>query len=335
MIQPLTGAEKQYRSTVNRLAFSLLVFYGLFNVYSVVMSLVVPALTRELTAPLSVVIYEVTYGVLYAAVFLVPVLFYYLISKHEPHEPLDTSFTMPRETILYIFVGIALVSAAGYFNSWLLELFEYRTFTEEMLFDTSASTNYELVLTFFTLAVVPGFVEELLFRGVILKNLLPYGRTTAVFASALLFGVMHQNAGQLLYATVAGLVFGYVFVYTKSLWCCVLMHVCNNFLSVLSTAISERLAQDHANAILLGVEIAVFMLGLAAAVYLVLHRKRDPDAVWREGVFEKELQPDAEYMEIALPLSRRVKLFFSAPMIVFLALCTAQMAFLLVLSLLL
>lgn len=329
----MTPQETRYRSTVNRLAFSLLIFYGLFNVYSVIMSVVLPLFTDRMSPLAGTVLYEVVYGLLYAAVFIAPVLFYHLISKREGHEPLDLRFHVPRETPLYIFAGIAFVFAAGYFNTLLLELFDYAAFSENMIFDTRVSTNYEMVLMFFTLAIVPGFVEELLFRGVILKNLLPYGRTTAVFASALLFGVMHQNAGQLLYATVAGLVFGYVYVHTRSLWCCVLMHVCNNFLSVLTTAISERVPEGRATMLLYGIELAIFLLGIAAAIFLILKAKWDREGVLHHGAFEQELKPHPEYATVALPLSRRVRLFFSAPMIIFFVLCAAQMATLLGLSL--
>ncbi len=331
----MTPEEKRYHGTVNRIAFSLLVFYGAFNIYSIIMTYVVPLFTDRMPAVAGSVTYELIYGTLYAAVFILPVLFYYLISKHEPHEPLDTAFTLPRETPLYIFAGLALISAAGYLNSLLLDAFDYSSFTEEILFESDITLNYQVVLMFFTLAIVPGFVEELLFRGMILKNLLPYGRTTAVFASALLFGIMHQNAGQFLYATVAGLVFGYIYVYTRSLWCCILMHFCNNFLSLVHTIILERLPEGTAMPLLFGMELVVFALGIAAAIYLILHKTEDRTAIFRSGAFEQELPPHPEYAEVAIPMARRVRLFFSAPMIVFLALCAAQMLLLLGLSLIL
>ncbi len=326
----MTPEEKRYHGTVNRIAFSLLVFYGAFNLYSIIMTYVVPLFTDRMSAVAGRVTYDLIYGVLYAAVFILPVFFYYLISKHAQPEPFDATFTLPRETPLYIFVGVAIISAAGYLNSLLLDIFDYSGFTEEILFESDVTLNYQVVLMLFTLAIVPGFVEELLFRGMILKNLLPYGRTTAVFASALLFGIMHQNAGQFLYATVAGLVFGYIYVYTRSLWCCILMHFCNNFLSLVHTVILERLPESTAMPLLFGMELVVFALGIAAAVYLILHKTGDRTEIFRTGVFERELPPDPEYAEVALPLSRRVRLFFSAPMIVFLALCAAQIVILVV-----
>ena len=37
---------------------------------------------------------------------------------------------------------------------------------------------------------VPALCEEFLFRGCILSNLLPYGKTTAILASAVLFSMI-------------------------------------------------------------------------------------------------------------------------------------------------
>ena len=198
---------------------------------------------------------------------------------------------------------------------------------------TSTATSNEIITYQVLARGVPAFVEELLFRGMILRNLLPYGRTAAVLASALLFGVMHQNAGQFLYATVAGLFLGYVYAHTRSFWCCVLIHFCNNFLSLVHTVLLERLPEEFATLLLFLMELVFFVLGIVAAVYLILHQKQGSAEMFRDGAFERELAPDPEYAAIELPLSRRVKLFFSVPMIVFFVLCAAQMLTLLGLSL--
>ena len=66
--------------------------------------------------------------------------------------------------------------------------------------------------------------------------------------------------------------------------------------------------------------MAVFLFGIVATVALILHAKGTPEGQ----------QGDEEI----LPLSRRLRLFFSLPMVIFVALCTAQMAMLLILSVL-
>lgn len=71
--------------------------------------------------------------------------------------------------------------------------------------------------------------EELLFRGVLLRGLLPYGKKSAIIVTSLLFGLFHGNLMQAPYAFVVGLVFGYVAVEYNILWAMVL-HMFNNLI---------------------------------------------------------------------------------------------------------
>ena len=193
----------------------------------------------------------------------------------------------------------------------------------------STSANYELILSLLVMAVLPAFVEEFLFRGLILTTLLPYGRTVAVLCSALLFGVMHQNADQLLYATAAGLVLGYVYVQTRSIWPSVLIHFCNNFLSVLHTALIERLPYRTALAWLYSIEAVCMLLGLLAGILLILRGSRRRKALLLEGCFERDLPLDPEAAITEIPLGRRIRLFFSWPMLIYLVAAGTQIVYLL------
>ena len=320
----MTSAEQNYRDSINRIAFALLIFEALFLLFGVVMG-VVPYLTGALSARAADILYELVYALLYAAVFTIPVFCFHFFSGSKKVVPMYLERRLPRETPLYIFAGIATVTAAAYVNSYIVSVFDYSAFSEEVLWTQSASSNYQLILMFLTMAVVPAFVEEFLFRGLILSNLLPYGRTTAVFASALLFGVMHQNVEQLFYATVAGLVLGFIYVKTESIWTCVLLHFVNNFLSVLQTVIYERLSSLTASAVYGVIQGVVFSLGLLSAILLLLRQKDNRQAILETGCFEKELPADPEYTTEEILPGRRVRLFFSIPMIVFLAICAIQM----------
>ena len=320
----VTPIEAKYRDTVNRLAFALLIFEGLFLLFGVVIG-IVPFFTESLAERTANIIFEIVYGLIYASVFVAPVFFFRLFSRGKSVEPMFLERKLPRETLPYIFMGIAIITAAAYVNSFIVSAFDYSAFSEEMLWGQDVSANYQVVLMLFTTAVVPAFVEEFLFRGLILSNLLPYGRTTAIFASALLFGVMHQNVEQLFYATVAGLVLGYLYVKTRSIWVCVLLHFVNNFTSVLQTVLAERLGEMTANTVIGVMQGVIFAIGLCSAIYLLL---REPDRrkeILKTGVFELDLPADPEYVANEIPLKRRVRLFFSIPMIAFLTACAIQM----------
>jgi membrane protease YdiL (CAAX protease family) len=84
----------------------------------------------------------------------------------------------------------------------------------------------------FTLVVVAPVTEELLFRGVILRGLLGrFSTKWALVISAGLFAVMHQNPWQAGPAFFLGLLFGWYYLRTQSLWPCIAGHALNNLLS--------------------------------------------------------------------------------------------------------
>lgn len=329
----MTPYEKQYRGTVMRLGLALLLFEALFMLQSVILGVATLLLPAFLSPLASDVVCEVISGILYAATFCLPVLLFRALSKNKlPVEPMRTAYRMPRSTLPYVLFGLAVVSAAAYANAMLVDLFSYGEFNSDVLFETSGSSNVELVLLFFTLAVIPAFVEEFLFRGLVLSNLLPYGRTTAILISGVLFGIMHQNVAQLFYATAAGIVLGLVYVKTQSIWPCVLLHFCNNFRSVLQVGITERLPAQSANVVLYVMEGVLLAAALVSALYLFL-RERDTRAdVRRCGAFERALAPDEEYATCPVAPRRRLRLFFTPTMIAFLALCAMQMLSLVALS---
>lgn len=331
-VSPIEG---QYRNLMTRLGLTMLVFEALYTIFGVIIG-ILPFVTDRLMNPIAGdVIYELLYGLLYAAIFVLPVVFFHLISGGKRQEPMELELRLPRSTILYIFAGMAVINAAAYLNSYLVSIFNYSAFTEQLMETHSAVTNYQLILMVFTTAVVPAFVEEFLFRGLILSNLAPYGRTTAVVASALLFGLMHQNAGQLLYATAAGVVLGLLYLKAKSIWPCVLLHFVNNFVSVIQTALLQRLGEETGNGIVGVMQGLILGVGLLCAIVLILREKRERPSVFATGCFEKDLPADPEYVAAELSFGRRVRLFFSAPMIIFLVICTVQMAGLILMALLL
>lgn len=85
------------------------------------------------------------------------------------------------------------------------------------------------------MCVLGPVMEEVMYRGVLLKRARVFGDRTAVVYTALMFGLMHGNISQFLYATAIGLIFGYVAVKTNSIRYTVLLHiVVNTFSSVIA-----------------------------------------------------------------------------------------------------
>lgn len=101
------------------------------------------------------------------------------------------------------------------------------------------------VLGAFCIALLAPWVEELLFRGVILPRLRAYSasRWRGIVLSALFFGLIHINPAQVPFAFLAGLAFGWVTICTRSLLPALIGHILNNSLGVI-----EILFYGHSNA---------------------------------------------------------------------------------------
>lgn len=110
--------------------------------------------------------------------------------------------------------------------------------------------------------------EELLFRGLLLRSLEPYGKKFAIVVSSVLFGLFHGNPVQTPYAFLVGLLLGYVATEYHVVWAIVL-HIMNNLLlGDLLPRLLSNLSYSLADAltwILLG--------GFFLAALLVLLRK--------------------------------------------------------------
>lgn len=88
---------------------------------------------------------------------------------------------------------------------------------------------------FMKVAVVAPVVEELIFRGLILKGFRRnYNAFTAVFMSALLFALFHLNPWQFPATFLLGLLLGWIMIRTNNIILSIIGHSINNFLVLLS-----------------------------------------------------------------------------------------------------
>lgn len=107
----------------------------------------------------------------------------------------------------------------------------YETLTNH--FVAMFSDNFRLIAGFVTVCVLAPIIEEILFRGILLRGLLQNGVSpiAAIFLSSFLFGLAHLNPWQFLGAGILGSIFGYVYYRTKSLWLPMFLHALNNCIS--------------------------------------------------------------------------------------------------------
>jgi len=100
------------------------------------------------------------------------------------------------------------------------------------------STGMEAAGYYIGVGVLIPVIEELVFRGIILGEFLStMNADIAVFLSALIFGTMHMQPVQIGYALVCGLILGYVYLYSNSLYLSITIHIIFNVLGGIAPAI--------------------------------------------------------------------------------------------------
>lgn len=123
-----------------------------------------------------------------------------------------------------------------------------------------------------------GFLEEVIFRGLLFKAMVPLGLKTAVAVSSLTFGMGHlvnlingsgadlfSSLMQVVYAFAAGFLFTILFLRTGSLWACILTHGVFNALSAFANEAARTTGRDIFSA----VALTVIALGYAAYILKV------------------------------------------------------------------
>lgn len=131
-------------------------------------------------------------------------------------------------------------------------------------------SNGLLLLQFFAITLMIGFVEESIFRGLMLNALKPRGAWTAVIVTSLLFALSHSLnllsgknladiAAQILYALAIGFAFAALVLKKGILWPLVLAH----FLIDFTAMIGKTDVPDGLNAVLgVGITFAIGSYGL-------------------------------------------------------------------------
>lgn len=97
------------------------------------------------------------------------------------------------------------------------------------------------VWSLLTLVVMAPLFEEVIFRGVLLESTRArYGVVAAWLISSVVFGVVHLYPAVMVNAVVMGLILGFVYIRTASLWPAIILHAFNNGVAYLLLALGRE-----------------------------------------------------------------------------------------------
>ncbi len=118
------------------------------------------------------------------------------------------------------------------------------------------------------LVILAPVMEEMLFRGILLEAVRSkYSSGRAIVVSALMFGVIHFIPQQVVNAFVIGLILGYIYVRTDSLWPVIIIHALNNAMAYVimqwsddaNLTVRSLIENDTIYAVVYGVALAAFV----------------------------------------------------------------------------
>jgi membrane protease YdiL (CAAX protease family) len=186
--------------------------------------------------------------------------------------------TKPRTLLSYIFIGLGLQTLA----SGIIELITYTySFTGSSLytpsFETYGNPKIIAVTAIYTCLVAP-VTEELIFRGVLLKGLSVTSQRTGILASALLFGLFHQNITQAISAFILGLFLAHTTVKHNSILPAIAVHIAYNLNTLILGLYEDFFAENialYATSIQLGLVTAT---GLVCYIVFLKNKNRMPKA---------------------------------------------------------
>jgi len=177
--------------------------------------------------------------------FVVPPLVYGLITTKKPFQKLSlNAFPKPINYLLILVLMVVLTP----FLSWVIEmnanmtLPDFMSAIEQWMRDSEHNAE-QLTKAFLTfngigslfyvliiVAVIPAVGEELLFRGVLQKIFINWSKNPhiGIWITAILFSALHMQFFGFFPRLMLGVLFGYIFYWSRSLWIPILGHFINN-----------------------------------------------------------------------------------------------------------
>lgn len=187
----------------------------------------------------------------HVGMFVVPALLFAFLVGKNINKYLSVN---KKPDMKQVFLGICLVIASFPFIGFLLEINMKLSLPEfmapierwiysseeaaQMLTDKflSVTTIKGLIINILVIAVLPAFGEEFIFRGALMRTLKQWTNNAhlAVWLSAIIFSAIHIQFLGFLPRLFLGALFGYMVIYSGSLWIAIIAHFVNNAVAVVA-----------------------------------------------------------------------------------------------------
>lgn len=115
------------------------------------------------------------------------------------------------------------------------------------------------------------FIEEVFFRGAVMRSFQNFGRRFAIIGAAVLFALMHGNLVQIPFAFLAGLILGYAAM-EYGIWWSILLHFFNN--AIVAEGLGWLLGKLPESTAVLVSNLLIYGIAVVGVVLCIVLRKR-------------------------------------------------------------
>jgi len=184
---------------------------------------------------------------------------------------IDTAFEWKSNFPLLIITGLFLMYGVNYvIGEFMTYLPGYDAMLE--MYQAMFAGIDPMVLLLGGVLIGP-VCEEIFFRGIILEGFAKkYDPTKAIIFSALIFGLIHLQPLQVIGAFFAGLILGWIYLKTKSLWVVIALHVINNFIAFTFADLGTESTRELIGNDLLYIGSFALSAAIAYGAYLAFNR---------------------------------------------------------------
>lgn len=180
----------------------------------------------------------------------------------------------PLYALCWVSFGVLCCTVANILVSYIVVLVKL-IFGYELTQGETASPDSLLacIMQFVAFAIVPAVCEEFAMRCCSLQLLKKYGKGFAVFAVSIVFGLLHGNVIQFIFAFTIGLILAYITIKTENVLPAIFIHAINNSLSVLQSTIklygTEKMAEDA----IIVAYVVFAVTGVLSIIYLAFKKQ--------------------------------------------------------------
>lgn len=159
--------------------------------------------------------------------FIFPAIIYLIVTKQSARDVLKLNKLYFKDILLIILLAFVCQPIMTFFS--LISQFFFENEIGNFVTNIVESPYIVLLLL---IAVLPAITEEITIRGIVLSGYEDKNIYLSCIITGLLFGIMHLDPQQFLYATVLGVILALVVRITNSIFASILIHFLINGTSI-------------------------------------------------------------------------------------------------------